>query len=234
MAKDWIERRNIDFHGQANRFTEAIVADPGGYGVSLDDAALLEAEFGLFDASYRAAWSKLTRTTVAVNARNRTRKALAKRMRAIAMIVRGNPAVTMKMKLALGMTVELANPPAPPSRPDPRPWLEARLLPNDQLKITLKEGRSSRRGIPRQYAGAQIFLAPGRHYGSPRDIEQWRLLAVVSKAQTEVALPYVPAGSPVTVAARYYNTHGAGPSSNAVVVWVGEICVLPTPQSHAA
>src|SRR5688500_2365681 len=104
MAKDWIERRNIDFRQQAKRFTEAVVGDPGAYGVDPADAALLAADYANFDAKYRATWEPLTRTTAAVIAREAARKALAKRMRAIAMIVRGNPAVTMAMRLALGMT----------------------------------------------------------------------------------------------------------------------------------
>jgi uncharacterized protein YecT (DUF1311 family) len=67
------------------------------YGVDPAEAALLAAEYADFDAKFRAAYGKLTRTALR---RHRTRQRAQKHSpnawRAIAMIVRANPAVTRR------------------------------------------------------------------------------------------------------------------------------------------
>jgi hypothetical protein len=228
MAKDWIERRNIDFHGQAKRFTETIVADPGAYGIDPAEAALLAAEFAEFDARFLAAFEPLTRTALRVIARDRARKTLAKRMRALAAVIRANPATTVAMRIGLHMTVDGSGEPAPRHPPQTRPTLTIVKLVDDMLTLSLKDSGSSRRGVPRHYSGAQIFMAHGVVYGAPRDVTRWRLVGVTSKARTTIELPYLKAGSAVSLAARWYNTHGPGPSGEAATTYVGEILKIPT------
>src|SRR5262245_37742894 len=105
MAKDWIQRRNTDFLGQARNFSNLIQSDPGAYGIDPADAALLVAENADFAAKYRIPTDPHTRTSPAIIARDEAREILAERMRRIAAQIRANPAVTDVMRLQLTLTV---------------------------------------------------------------------------------------------------------------------------------
>jgi hypothetical protein len=234
MAKDWIERGNLPFREQARAFSQRISDDPSRYGIDPADAALLASDYAAFDVCYRQTWEPLTRTTAAVIARDRARKALSKRMRALAAQMRANPAVTDAMRRELQMTVDGEAEPTPQHPPKSRPWITIVSLINDQLTLSLKDSQRSGRGVPRHYSGAQIFMHPGERVRAPLDLTQWRLVGVTSKARTTITLPMLPAGSAITLAARWYNSHGAGPSSQTTQTYVGEILKIPSLQGIAA
>jgi hypothetical protein len=227
MAKDWIPRRNGAFLMQARVFSQKIFDDPSRYGIDPADAARLVADFADFDAKYRAALEPLTRTTLGVIARDAARKTLSDRMRALGAQIRANRAVNFERRFELLMTVNGRAEPAPQHPPESRPVLTIVSVIDDRLTLSLKNSGSSGRGVPRHYSGAQIFLLPGLFYGAPRDVTQWRLAGVTSKARTTIELPYLKPGSALSLSARWYNTHGAGPSSTAAYTYVGEILKTP-------
>lgn len=232
MAKDWIARRNGFLSQQARVFSQKIAADPGLYGIDPTEAAQLVAESEDFTAKYEATVRPGTRTSIAISGRDEARRVLTDHMRLVALRIRGNRAVTDEMRINLTMTVDGSAEPAPAGVPKSSPQILVGDLRGNYLTIRLSELETASRGMPRQYRGAQIFMYADDGTKPPGDIAQWRLLGVVSKAKSVVTLPYLPPGTKVTLAARWFNRHGAGPASMPVEVWTGQ--TLPLPGLQAA
>lgn len=227
MATDWIKRSNSDFDGQARGFSNVLVAHAESYGIDPADAALLAAEFADFDAKYRAVLLPSTRTSIAVMERDSARQTLAAHMRLIAMRIRANPAVTGEMRVNLGMTVEGGAATALSTPPLSEPCILVGRFVSNWLTLTLRDSGSSTRGVPRGCTGAQIFMYVGRATNTPPDITKWQLVGTTSKAKTTIKLPFQPPGTCITLAARWYNSRGAGPNSRTVEVWTGPMFQMP-------
>jgi hypothetical protein len=233
MARDWIERRNADLASQARVFSQTIAADPSAWGVNPLDATALVAEYEAFVAAYKAAWEPLTRTAAAVIRRDGAREKLAQRMRQLGAIIRANPAVTSEMRINAMMNT-VAQPVKPPQgRPQTRPRVDVVSLDNDMLTLRVRDDSSSRAGRPRGYTGAQIFICSD---GDPRAANPsgtWRFLAVTTRNKPRVKLPCLAPGTCVSIAARWYNTRGAGQMSNVTQVWTGRMICVPSLQRAA-
>jgi hypothetical protein len=225
MAKDWIERRNDLFAAQARQFCETIAADPAAYQISAGDAALLLADYADFAAKQVLAEQPLTRTRVAVSARDAARKTLSRRMRDLGGRIRSNLSISTAAKLVLSLNIPGTTAVALPGAPTTRPFVHIASVIGNVLTVRLKEEDSSRAGKPAYVIGAEVFYQFGEE--PPTHGDGWRRGALTMSAKARIILPTVPPGTQMWICARWFNTHGSGPASNVMSTHLGKVMEAP-------
>jgi hypothetical protein len=227
MARDWIERRNGKFDMQAMLFSQAISANYADYQISPADAALLAADYADFHAALLTTNDPRTRTSPAISLRDRLREQLVARMRDLGGRVRANGSISASLKQILGVGQAQPAQHALHGRPTTRPRVYVQSVVNNRLRLkVLDPEQPTLRGKPPQYVAAELFACFGQK-NAPTHSDEWRFMGLALSASATIKLPQLDPGTKIWLCARWRNTHGTGPTSEAVSTHIAAMTVAP-------
>lgn len=119
-SSDYIPAKDADFQNWFLNLATLATAAPTTYGLTVPQAAAIQARYDVWEPAYTLAVDPGTRTPATVAAKDAARAAAEETIRPLCVMVSQNAAVTNEDKTALGVTVRKLVPtpvPAPVNRP---------------------------------------------------------------------------------------------------------------------
>ncbi len=204
MKKDYIPGPDGELKTWSANIKTLVAANFAAYGLTSGQSTLLTTKQGLYSTSYDAAVNPATRGTATVLAKTQARRDLVSYCRMLARIIQANPAVTVEMKQALGLTLHDVQP-TPIPIPAESPTITIKSAVNRTVRIKLGDRQNPEtRGKPAGAAGAAIFSFVGEE--PPAGIDGWKFEGNITRTQFDVVFPdTVPSGATVWLTAFWFN-----------------------------
>ena len=162
MPRDFFPRPESRILSWSANFKNHILAAPGDYGLTAQQAADYAAVQETFAAAYQTAVNPSTNSASAVLAKNIARQALEALTRSLARIVRADPLVTAEMRFDLGLSLPPAGGGSPIVPPDAPPVLRVIGSMGRDVVVRLWDRNfPTRRGKPAGVSGAAPFAVVG-------------------------------------------------------------------------
>ena len=221
-GKDFISKRDGDFHPWFKNYHDRIVADPPRYGVSASDLAKLTAAYADWQVKYPAHTTAQSSARAAADDKDISRDGAEVVIRRTSKLIQAREETTSVHREELGITVpDTTRTPlsAQVVLSTPPPVLHAVCTGPKFVRIDFypTQAPGQNEALPEGMIGAEIYAAEG---GIPSDESQWVALAMDTNS------PYVHnVANDVTVTmaykARWMDLRGRkGPFGNPVVVAV--------------
>lgn len=181
--RDFLPDADGPFAAWCRNFIAAVAADPTRYGLTLSDAAELEAVLAAFEAAFATALDPATRTSVAVCIKNQARAALERLLRSAAHRVQSFPGTGAGDRTALGLSDRTPR----GSRigpPQTQPVLSRTLTPRGSIPaLRIQDSLDFyRTALPHGVSSALVFTCvcpPGT--SPPTDFDGWRFEGIATR-----------------------------------------------------
>ncbi|HYE63516.1 MAG TPA: hypothetical protein VD997_16115 [Phycisphaerales bacterium] len=211
MSAPFIPNRDAEFDGFVRNFRTLVVAAPGVYGLTAEDALAMVAAADAWAAAWSRASNRNSRTSIDVLNKREQRKACTAVLRRLAGLVRANASVTPAQLISLGL---IPPPHAFPRRRAIEDWPQLFLMDDTGLQHTIRVLRPPGTGRARPEGAMGLLLcrtvAPQRAE-SPAGAEPVTVMTLTRKT---VDAPPAPPGWSTTYFARWIGPRGTlGPWS---------------------
>jgi hypothetical protein len=216
---DYLPNKDADLMVFGNAFASKVTAAPATYGLVANDATAISAAAADFAAKYATAADEATRTAAAIVAKDAARLTLIAILRAYAMMIKPNRAVSDEAKTDLGIGIYDFNR-APVAAPETRPQINIVAVDLLRHKLLITDSTTpNKKGKPAGAIGLQFFCqvgdTPGGVAGAPpSDPQSCRFQAFLSKAAMTMEFSAADAGKKAWYFARWQTGTGkVGPFS---------------------
>jgi len=220
---DFLPRRERELARFVANFAARIEENPQSFGLHEQDAQAYRLAADSYCTAHTIANTPGTRTTPAVAAKNTALKIIRKMTRSYAKRIHAAHGVTVEAKCSLGLTIRRPGGRVTRIlRPASAPLLRiARIDSNGLVTVRLKDRHSTRKGRPEGVVGGVLYgyICAGE---PPRDISEWTVISHFSRPKVVIAMPDVPAGQKLWVAAQWMNPRlERGPVCDPVRIGLG-------------
>jgi hypothetical protein len=217
----YLPRKEADLLIWAANLNARLAADAARYRVTVDMQTAYETLFNTFSAKYTAANEDITRTPVAIQAKNTAKRELINGdngIRQIVDFVQGNPATTDEMRQELQITVrDPGNTPVPV--PKTAPIINIVDAAGTYVTIDLRDAKSPEsRAKPFGVAAAAVLTAFGPVAPDLADKAAWTWQGNATRTNDlTLEFPGAASGTTVWITSLWQNTRGeTGPPTQPI------------------
>ena len=211
MSAPFIPNRDAAFNDFVRNFRALVVAAPGDYGLSPQDAIELATAADAWAAAWTKASTRGSRTHIDVHRKKQERRACTAVLRRLAALVRANTAIPAARLVNLGVI------PTPRAFPRRRPVEERPqlfLMGDDSIQHTVRVVRTPGTGRAKPEGALGLLLCRTVGQGVAQSPAGAEPVTVMTLTRTTVDAPAAPPGNRTTYFARWIGPRGTlGPWS---------------------